>query len=77
MREEWPSCKNFLTDFEGNAKILSILCIGEFYFITFKVLSIREKSNSLNLLPIKPSGKLLKVKLILWKICLGYILRAF
>lgn len=44
MREEWSSSKNFLTDFEGNAKILSILCIGEFYFITFKILLIGEKN---------------------------------
>ena len=44
MWEEWSFSKNFLTDFEGNAKILSILCIGEFYFITFKVLLIREKN---------------------------------
>ena len=43
MWEEWPSSKNFLTDFEGNTKFLSILCIGEFYFITFKVLLIGGK----------------------------------
>lgn len=43
MREEWPSSKNFLTDFESNAKILSILSIGEFYFITFKVLLNSKK----------------------------------
>lgn len=54
MRKEWPSSKNFFTDFKGNAKILSILCIGEFYFITFKVLLIGggRENNSLNLLPI-------------------------
>lgn len=40
MWEERPSSKNFLTDFEGNTKLLSILCIGEFHFITFKVLLI-------------------------------------
>lgn len=40
MWEEWPISKDFLTDFEGNTKVLSILCIGEFYFITFKVLLI-------------------------------------
>lgn len=38
MWEEWPISKNFLTDFEGNTKVLSILCIGEFHFIAFKVL---------------------------------------
>lgn len=50
MRKKWPSGKNFLTDFEGNAKILPILCIGEFYFITFKVLLNQEKIDGFNLL---------------------------
>lgn len=56
MWEEWPISKNFLTDFEGNTKVLSILCIGEFYFITFKVLLIGGEGGerlSFNLLPVK------------------------
>lgn len=49
MWEQWPVSKNFLTDLEGNTKILSILRIGEFNFISFKVLLNRIFIISLNL----------------------------
>ena len=49
MWEQWPVSKNFLTDLEGNTKILSILCIGEFNFISFEILLNRIFIISLNL----------------------------
>lgn len=56
--EQWPVSKNFLTDLEGNTKILSILRIGEFNFISFEVLLNTIFIISLNLFEF---SKLVKV----------------